>query len=126
MNQTRNIEDNHDEFTLQYVRTMLWAECNPDDETPLDDAFEPSDLSDEAWARVEADCKAFQEKAGELIEGRESDAGRDFWLTRNGHGCGFWDGDWEDDVGEKLTRLSKEFGKVTPFVNDDGKIYLLE
>jgi|TARA_R110000744_G_scaffold366338_1_gene475354 hypothetical protein len=22
--------------------------------------------------------------------------GHDFWLTRNGHGAGFWDGDWND------------------------------
>ena len=22
--------------------------------------------------------------------------GHDFWLTRNGHGAGFWDGDWDD------------------------------
>ena len=22
-------------------------------------------------------------------------AGTDFWLTRNGHGAGFWDGDWD-------------------------------
>lgn len=33
-------------------------------------------------------------------------AGHDFWLTSQGHGAGFWDGDWKT-YGEMLTKLSK-------------------
>jgi len=37
----------------------------------------------------------------------EAQAGHDFWLTRNGHGAGFWDGDWPE-TGDALTEASKE------------------
>ena len=49
--------------------------------------------------------------------------GHDFWLTRNGHGAGFWDGDYEKEIGIKLTELSQQFGECHAYVGDDNKIY---
>jgi hypothetical protein len=37
----------------------------------------------------------------------------DFFLTRNGHGAGFWDGDYKN--GEKLTEIAKSFGEDSGF-----------
>lgn len=60
------------------------------------------------------DVKSFCESAGELIDSDElmsgnfEQAGTDFHFTRNGHGAGFWDGDWSN--GDKLTELSKPYG----------------
>ncbi len=51
-------------------------------------------------------------------------AGHDFWLTRNGHGCGFWDGDWPEPQASLLTQASKAFGGVDPYVSDDGEVCL--
>lgn len=34
-------------------------------------------------------------------------AGHDLWLTRNGHGAGFWDGDWRDH--DVLCNVSEQF-----------------
>jgi hypothetical protein len=48
--------------------------------------------------------------------------GHDFWLTRNGHGAGFWDGEL-GDIGDRLTEASKAFGEVCLTVCDDGEIY---
>lgn len=46
----------------------------------------------------------------DLLEGDEWDyAAHDFILTCNGHGAGFWDGDWHDPWGDKLTALCKSF-----------------
>lgn len=53
----------------------------------------------------------------------ESNAGHDFWLTRNGHGAGFWDRDL-GDVGDKLSEASKAAGEVDLYVGDDGKVYV--
>jgi hypothetical protein len=39
-------------------------------------------------------------------------AAHDWILTRKGGGCGFWDGDWEKNMGEKLTKLSMTFGQL--------------
>jgi hypothetical protein len=55
----------------------------------------------------------------------------DLWLTRNGHGAGFWDGDYRDretgiDIGQKLTELAKTYSSVDVYVGDDGQIYLTE
>jgi hypothetical protein len=48
-----------------------------------------------------------------------------FWLTRNHHGAGFWDGDYPKEIGEALTKLSHEFGETDAYVGDDGKLHLL-
>jgi hypothetical protein len=58
-----------------------------------------------------------------MIAGRESDAGHDFALTRNGHGAGFWDGDWPEPAATELTKLSKEYGEVDLYVGDDGLLW---
>ena len=47
----------------------------------------------------------------------------DFWLTRNGHGAGFWDRGL-GSVGDELTKNAKPFGSVDAYVGDDGKVYL--
>ena len=38
--------------------------------------------------------------------------GHDFWLTRNGHGAGFWDGDWPENFGEFATDICDEAGEA--------------
>lgn len=48
--------------------------------------------------------------------------GHDFWLTRNGHGAGYWDGDWEI-FGDDLTDVAKTFGETDLYVGDDGLLY---
>ena len=55
--------------------------------------------------------------------GKYSQAGHDFWLTRNGHGAGFWDGDWPDRTGHRLSEAAKSYGEYHLYVGDDGKIY---
>lgn len=47
----------------------------------------------------------------------------DFIMTRNHHGCGFWDGDWSEPWATILTDLSHEFGQIDIYVGDDDLIY---
>jgi hypothetical protein len=49
-------------------------------------------------------------------------AGHDFWLTRNGHGAGFWDRGL-GDLGERLSKAAKVYGEVYLYPGDDGKVY---
>lgn len=60
-------------------------------------------------AVVTLDHAAKQEALGDLDR-----AGADFWFTRNGHGVGFWDGDWEN--GDALTALAKSFGDLDTLI----------
>jgi hypothetical protein len=74
-----------------------------------------------------ADCQAFWRDNWQDIEDDPSRAGHDFWLTRNGHGAGFWDGDWDDeehpDRGDRLTAAAKRYHELYLWPGDDGQIY---
>jgi len=100
--------------------------ANPD---PMDANYSADDLAGPTLAKMELDCSKFQEQCEIDLRlaneaGRDaSQCGHDFWLTRCGHGAGFWDGDYPDDVGERLTAASESFGNVELYVGDDGKIY---
>lgn len=111
-----------DEFTTAYITCALWS--STDDEKPLDDNYDVDDISDECFNQMVADCAKFQAENWALIGHNSSQAGHDFWLTRNGHSAGFWDGDWPE-FGDILTAKSKEFKEVDLYVGDDEKIYCL-
>jgi hypothetical protein len=113
-----------DEFTRDYIRALLWSSTD-DEGNPLDREHTVLDLAPQAKQLVIADCKRFQELAAKELDGEDpSQAGHDFWLTRNGHGAGFWDGDWPEPAATRLAELSREFGEANPYVGDDGLIYL--
>ena len=48
----------------------------------------------------------------------------DFHLTSQGHGVGFWDGDYPEPQASRLTEASKKYEFVCFYVGDDGKIYV--
>jgi len=118
-----------------YITTALWSTNDESDESggrPLDDNYGPSDVSAGARAAMRRDVHSFATKYGHLIlsatahsgSGRWEKAGHDFWLTRNGHGAGFWDGDWKPkEVGDALTRAAKSYSGVDLYVGDDKKIH---
>ncbi len=123
-----------DTFTRAYLECALWSSTDESDEQggdPLDKNYEIEDFAPEALAQAIAECSAFQHACDEYIEGctrtGEYDdtarAGHDFWLTRNGHGAGFWDGDWPEPNATLLDQASKAFGETYPYVGDDGAIY---
>lgn len=115
----------YDEFTTAYLTAALWTETdetNPDQGgEPLDDNYGIGDIEPKTLAEMVEDCRKFQEMHAELIVDEnvavESDhscdarAGHDFWLTRNQHGAGFWDGDWEEPAAAKLTEAAHSFGE---------------
>lgn len=128
---------NLDAFTSQYLETMLWStndESNDRGGDPLDDNYSIDDIAPEALAQAVADCERFRaenagalEAAHEWLATRSGDLDADgtaahlFWLNRNGHGCGFWEGDGE--ACESLSKACKAFGKLWPYVGGDGLIY---
>ena len=124
-----------EDFFDSYVETALWSSNDESDESggePLDKNYGPGDLAGDAEDEMVADCKKFLDKAWGLLEEAPDEirgypkmeaAGHDFWLTRNGHGAGFWDGDWPRDLGDKLTKISKGFGESNLYIGDDEKIY---
>jgi hypothetical protein len=108
---------------------------NPD---PMDQNYSFSDLAPEALARIRQDCATFQAlyketiqaaiNTGEVKCGPDFDewgrAGHDFWLTRAGHGAGFWDGDWPEPMAEHLSDAARKCGECDLYVGDDGRIFI--
>lgn len=113
-----------DLFTLAYIECALWSSVQDDSEADgITDEHSVNDLSEETLQAMIDDCSKFSQANYDLIESNLERAGHDFWLTRNRHGAGFWDGDWNEDAGKLLTDASHAYGEVSLYVGDNGKIY---
>ena len=112
---------NIDRFTRAYLEAALWSSCD-EDGRPLDESYSLCDVAPESLAKAVADCAAFQTDNAAWLSGREQE-GHDFWLTRNGHGAGFWDGDYPKDMGDALTLASHRFGETDLYVGDDSALH---
>ena len=108
----------NDDIVLAYLQCALWS-------SQMDlENYELEDFDDKAWTRAEEDCGDFLASiGGELPEGWSADQfGYDFWLTRNGHGVGFWDRG-RGVLGETLSAAAKIYGSCDVY-EQDGKLYL--
>ena len=125
-----------DSFTDAYVKAALWSTNDEADDSggePLDSNYSVEHMDSETLQRMINDCAHFQKIYGHLLSdenftGRsqssvEEMAGHDFWLNRNGHGAGFWDGDWAAPVDNILDKASHSFVEFDLYVGDDGRIY---
>ena len=112
------VPDDLDEFTKAYLEAVIFT----DDEEWEEDSPVP-EFSEEFLERARQDCKKFQEENADLLEELDTQqCGHDFWLTRCGHGAGFWDRGL-GEVGDKLTEAAKKFGNIDTYGGDDGRIY---
>ena len=131
MNTLRETTD-FDRFFAAYVRAALWSTAG---EQGAIERGEPEDTSLEslgftfdslAPATREAmlrDCAKFWQGNTPSCSRCPEFAGGDFWLTRNHHGSGFWDGDWPTAEGGRLTTAAHEFPEVDLYIGEDGLIY---
>jgi hypothetical protein len=117
-----------DGFTRQYLETALWSSNDESDESggkPMDRNYGVEDFAPESLEIAVRDCERFRRENAADLEGLdETDVAHDFWLTRNGHGAGFWDGDYDEAVGERLTAACEGFGECDAYIGDDGRVYL--
>jgi hypothetical protein len=115
------------------VTTEEWQATEDHDEGSIPGDCGYGDFTPETLADIIKECENFRLKCGvfygEAVErfgGNEERMGHDFWLTRNGHGAGFWDRSELDQggLGDRLTTMCKEFGEVYVYLGDDGKVYV--
>lgn len=110
------------------LQTLIWS--SPE--------LEGAVISDELQERLLAEWESFVEQSEAIgfdayehrigpvntAEGDEANyAAHDWVLTRNGHGAGFWDGDWAAPFGDLLTAICKAQGEIQGYVGDDGLVY---
>jgi len=140
-------------FTQGYIEAMLWTEeerlaeesenlessgvAFTRESGKLETVHIPGNISfdliaPEALESIKADCQKFQRDNDDLLEWsacydngdyEDSQAGHDFWLTRNKHGAGFWDRGL-GEIGEKLTEAAQSCGEKHVYLGDDNLIYM--
>lgn len=112
-------------FINGYITAALWSSVDEDE----DAFFTEEDIAPETLEKLKADCEKFLTENSDLLSkvykrvDDYSSAGHDFWLTRNGHGVGFWDRGF-GYIGDALTDRSKEFKECVMYVGDDHLIYI--
>jgi len=127
-----------DQFVLGYKVCALWSsndESTPEGGEPMDANYDLGDIHQDTAAAMRADCEdfcnanyndlqAYRQARPYGVDGSSAweCAGHDFWLTRNGHGAGFWDRGM-GGLGDRLSNAAKAFGSVDLYVGDDKKIY---
>lgn len=125
------------EFRDAYVECALWS-SDDDDGDPLLGSYASKDLTPESMQRMTCDCNAFLDECDHTIRAAiDADAvvvptgsnawmlaGHDFWLTRNGHGSGFWDGDWSEPYASRLTEAAKRCKECCMLVDGDKLVLI--
>jgi hypothetical protein len=108
-------------FFTAYLVCALWS--STDGETHLNSNYNLSDFAPETLAALKEKAKGFYDENFNLIKDNIEGAGHDLWLTQNHHGAGFFDGDWPNEIGEKLTVAAHKVGQIDLYVGDDGQIW---
>jgi len=113
-----------------YIECALWSSSHSEngEDIPFDQM--DASLSTKAIKQMNEDLSGFMELVtllrtdeNESIFPSDSQIAHDFWLTRNGHGAGFWDREL-GDLGDELTALCEHYGPCDLELGDDGLIYL--
>lgn len=110
-----------------YVECALWSSPDYSTDTSqldgcLDARFDADDLTTGTVDEMRADCADFYDaNESDLADMSPEQAGHDFWLTRNGHGAGFWDRGL-GELGERLSAAARVYGMVDLMPLADGTV----
>ena len=128
-----------------YLVCALWSSTDNSDESggePFDANYDLSDIAFSSLLSLRrefgdfvkyASGESFPDETENLLEKYCAEMGKnewsaieqfahDFWLTRNGHGAGFWDRGL-GKLGNELSEMAKTYGTSDVYLGDDGKIY---
>jgi hypothetical protein len=114
-------ELNIDEILNSYLETALWAE-ESEENNLKDKTINDVDKESVVNSKIEIYNfikKAQQEAPDELSTYDSKMLGHNLWLSRNGHGAGFF-----DDNNDKLQNLARSIKPVDIYLGNDGKVYI--
>lgn len=98
-------------FLRAYLECAEWCGVDEEQRARFERAGNPR-WTKRAMEQARQDCEAFREENAADLEGMDpSQAGHDFWLTRNRHGAGFWDRGL-GELGERLSKSARVWGSV--------------
>lgn len=108
------------------LEELLASATNDDGEPLRTDGWEVDDIDAEAGAEFVGQVADFCHAMCRIIHDKELKAGtvgRNFTLTRNHEGTGFWDLGL-GSAGEELTGHAHPYGECGLYVGDDGGLYV--
>ncbi len=104
-----------------YLQTALWSSTD-DEGNSLDREHTPADIHHATLAAMLADWEHFNATSPYNL-GSDHDS-HNFWLSRNGHGAGFFnDDEWTPEQQKEMQELAKRHGEYNLHVGDDGMIH---
>jgi hypothetical protein len=128
-----DIDKDFEDFFEHYLICALWASSDTDAigrYFNFDDLFTTKDFEEESLKYLRSTAykfyrdnkHMFKYKQHTFNDGTYTDymlAGHDFWLTHNGHGAGFWDGDVENEEHAKiLSDNARDMGEISLCATD--------
>lgn len=124
-----------DTFTQAYIDAALWSSTDESDENtggePLDANYSADDIAPETMELMIEDCADFQERYAELLSNsgiEDGRAGHDFFMSREGHGTGFFDEDTiDEEFQDPLQEAAESYGEFDLYVGDhdaDGEVLI--
>lgn len=124
--EARATADTCEQVLEAYVTCALWSSTD-EDGTPMDRDHTPDDIAPDSLDRMAEDVFAFLSSCWndglDLSAIEPAQIGHDFWLTRNGHGAGFWDRGL-GELGDRLTELAHAHQGCDLYVGDDGRVHV--
>lgn len=119
-----------DPFLRGYISAALHYSPRYDEDGTergsVGDDFMPSHIHPFAMHQLVGDAHDFlgqlDDEERDAVHADPHHAGVDFWLSRNGHSVGFFDGDY-DGHERDLQRAAKSYGEAHLYVGDDGRVH---
>ena len=116
--------DKKTEFVREYVATAIRdLNLKTEDETVWEwEWVDSDDLDGDSQDYLESCASWFFNRHKDWID-NPSQFAIDLWFTQNGHGAGFWDGDYDEPIATVLTNSAEELGETELFIGEDGRVY---
>jgi hypothetical protein len=105
-------------ITAAYKTCALWSSADGDGTSLDSEKYASARWTKAALRTMEDDVRDFVSANKAALEASGLDdeqIGHDFWLTRNGHGAGFWDRGL-GSVGDELTKAAEAHGSQDLYI----------
>jgi hypothetical protein len=115
-----------DEVLKHFVMAMLWASTDDEGE-PLEDNYSQEDVGKDSVKDIKKGIVEFIKENHSILKHHnitEESLGHDLFLDSQGHGVGFWDRGYGEEGDILSVSAKKYFASDSPYVGDDGDIYL--
>ena len=109
-----------------YLECALWTNEEELKEQDSDTDLNINNFEEDSLIKTYLDIKKFLKIVGFAVDNiDETDIGHDLWLTRNGHGAGFFDRGYEEEREDVLVKAARSLGSVNILINDEGKLFIM-